>query len=208
MRIIRPNHTCTAVSSRTGSVALCDHENSTEVKFLWAPHSALRARNGTGDKIVRGPWLDVTEASVNTIIEHFVMEWISTYLLEHHFIFRECKSSRFVHDLPQSKFINLFAWTSCTTYEFITASMHNTHIPINTIVFFKRSSLIYKVSNNTHTVPASWIHNWRLSWVNTRLMPTKVRCHIINTSACLSLLHLLLGIGQVIDHVMSGFLQM
>ena len=51
-RIIRPNHKCTAVSSRTGPVVWCDHENSTDVKFLRARHSALwlRARNRTGDK--------------------------------------------------------------------------------------------------------------------------------------------------------------
>ena len=54
LRIIRPNHQCTAVSSRTGPVAWCDHENST-VKFLRALHSALRARNRTGDKNRTGP---------------------------------------------------------------------------------------------------------------------------------------------------------
>ena len=55
MRIIQPNHKYTAVSSRTGPVAWCDHENSTEVKFLRALHSALRARNRTGDKNRTGP---------------------------------------------------------------------------------------------------------------------------------------------------------
>ena len=40
LRIIRPNHKCTAVSSCTGPVTWCDHENSTDVKFLRAPHSA------------------------------------------------------------------------------------------------------------------------------------------------------------------------
>ena len=32
MRIIRPNHKCTAAPSRTGPVAWCDHENSADVK--------------------------------------------------------------------------------------------------------------------------------------------------------------------------------
>ena len=50
LRIIRPNHKCTAVSSRMEPVAWCDHENSTNVKFLRALHSAIRARNRTGDK--------------------------------------------------------------------------------------------------------------------------------------------------------------
>ena len=61
LRIIRPNHKCTVVSSRPGPVAWCDHENSTDVKFLRARHSALRARNRMGDKkhtgpVVRGDW--------------------------------------------------------------------------------------------------------------------------------------------------------
>ena len=55
MRIIQPNHQYTAVSSRTGPLAWCDHENSTDVKFLRALHSALRARNRTGDKNRTGP---------------------------------------------------------------------------------------------------------------------------------------------------------
>ena len=55
LRIIRPNHKCTAVSSRTGPVVWCDHENSTDVKFLRALHSALRARNRTDDKNRTGP---------------------------------------------------------------------------------------------------------------------------------------------------------
>ena len=55
MRIIKPNHKYTIVSSRTGPVAWCDHENSTDVKFLRALHSALRARNRTGDKNRTGP---------------------------------------------------------------------------------------------------------------------------------------------------------
>ena len=50
LRIIQPNHNYTAVSSRTEPVAWCDHENSTDVKFLRPLHSALRARNRTGDK--------------------------------------------------------------------------------------------------------------------------------------------------------------
>ena len=63
----RPSHTCTAVSCRTGPVAWCDHENSTDVKFLRALHSALRARIVQVIKIVRGPWLDVTEALVRKV---------------------------------------------------------------------------------------------------------------------------------------------
>ena len=55
LRIIQPNHKYTVVSSRTGPVAWCDHENSTDVKFLPALHSALRARNRTGDKNRTGP---------------------------------------------------------------------------------------------------------------------------------------------------------
>ena len=62
LRIIQPNHKYADAASRTGPVARCDHGNSTDVKFLRALHSALRTRNRTGDKIVRGPWLDVTEA--------------------------------------------------------------------------------------------------------------------------------------------------
>ena len=52
-------------SSRTGPVAWCDHGNSTDVKFLRELHSAVRARNHTGDKNRTGPWLDVTEALVS-----------------------------------------------------------------------------------------------------------------------------------------------
>ena len=55
LRIIRPNHKCTAVSSCTGPVAWCDHENSIDVKILRALHSALRAKNPTGDKNLTGP---------------------------------------------------------------------------------------------------------------------------------------------------------
>ena len=43
------------VSSHTGPVAWCDHGNSIDVKFLRAFHSALRARNCTGDKNRTGP---------------------------------------------------------------------------------------------------------------------------------------------------------
>ena len=50
-----PNHKCTAVSSRAGPVAWCDHENSTDVKILRPLHSALRAKNRTGDKNHTGP---------------------------------------------------------------------------------------------------------------------------------------------------------
>ena len=50
LRIIQPNHKYTTVSSRAGPVAWCDHENSTDVKFLRPLHSALRARNRTSDK--------------------------------------------------------------------------------------------------------------------------------------------------------------
>ena len=61
--IIRSNHKRIAVLSRTGPIAWCDHENSTSIKFLRALHSALRAKKIVGVlKIVRGPWLDVTEA--------------------------------------------------------------------------------------------------------------------------------------------------
>ena len=38
LRIIRSNFKCTAVSSRTGPAAWCDHENITGVTFLWALH--------------------------------------------------------------------------------------------------------------------------------------------------------------------------
>ena len=55
LSIIRPNHKCIAVSNRTGSVAWCDHENSTDVKLLRALHSSLRTRNRTGDKNRTGP---------------------------------------------------------------------------------------------------------------------------------------------------------
>ena len=55
LRIIQPNHNYVDVSSRMGPVAWCDHGNSTDVKFLWAFHSALRARNRTGDKNRMGP---------------------------------------------------------------------------------------------------------------------------------------------------------
>ena len=53
--IIQSNHKCTVVSSRTGPLAWCDHENSTSVKFLRALHSALWARNRTGAKNRTGP---------------------------------------------------------------------------------------------------------------------------------------------------------
>ena len=68
LRIIRSNHKGAAVSSRTGPLAWCDHENNTGVKFLRALHSALRARNLTGAKIVRGQWLDVTEALARMLV--------------------------------------------------------------------------------------------------------------------------------------------
>ena len=55
MPIIQPNHKYTAVSSRTGPVDWCDHENSTDVKFLRGLHSALRAINRMGDKNRTGP---------------------------------------------------------------------------------------------------------------------------------------------------------
>ena len=55
LRIILSNHKCTAVSSHTGPVAWCDNENSTGVKFLWALHLALWARNCTGAKNCTGP---------------------------------------------------------------------------------------------------------------------------------------------------------
>ena len=62
MRIIQPNYKYAAVSSRTGPAARCDHENCTDAKFLRVLHLALRERNRRVMKIVRGPWLDVTEA--------------------------------------------------------------------------------------------------------------------------------------------------
>ena len=62
MRIIRSNHKYTVTSSRTGPVAWLWPREQHHVKFLWALHSASRARNRTGAKIVWSPWLDVTEA--------------------------------------------------------------------------------------------------------------------------------------------------
>ena len=55
LRIIQPTHKYTDVSSRTGPVAWCDLGNSTDVKFLRALHSALQARNRSGDKNRTGP---------------------------------------------------------------------------------------------------------------------------------------------------------
>ena len=55
LRIIQPNRKYADAASRTGPVAWCDHGNSTNVKFLRALHSALRARNRTGDKNRTGP---------------------------------------------------------------------------------------------------------------------------------------------------------
>ena len=55
LRIIQPNHKFADVSNRTGPVAWCDHGNSTDVKFLRALHSAVRARNRTSDKNRTGP---------------------------------------------------------------------------------------------------------------------------------------------------------
>ena len=43
------------MSSRTGPVTWCDHENSTGVKFLRALHSALRSRNRMGARNRTGP---------------------------------------------------------------------------------------------------------------------------------------------------------
>ena len=81
LRIIRPNHKCTAVSSRAGPVAWCDHENSTDVKILRALHSALRTKNRTGDKIVRVPWLDVTGA-LDQYVSKILIGW--NHSLWHH----------------------------------------------------------------------------------------------------------------------------
>ena len=53
--IIQPNHKYSIVSSCTGPIAWCDHDNSTDVKFLRPLHSALQARNRTGDKNSTGP---------------------------------------------------------------------------------------------------------------------------------------------------------
>ena len=50
LRTIQPNHKHTAVSSLTGLVAWCDHEDNTDVNVLRALHSPLRARNSTGAK--------------------------------------------------------------------------------------------------------------------------------------------------------------
>ena len=86
LRIIQPNHKYVDVSSHMGPVAWCDHGNSTEVKFLRAFRSALRTRNRTGDKIVRGPWLDVTEALVETVfINHKMINiwWFKAYLAKY-----------------------------------------------------------------------------------------------------------------------------
>ena len=69
LRIIRSDHKCTAVSSRTVSVAWCDHENSTSVKFLRALHSALWARNRMSAKIVRARgWM---------WLRHYIRLWCS-----------------------------------------------------------------------------------------------------------------------------------
>ena len=46
--------TCQAIR---GPVAWCDQGDSTDVKFLRALHSDLRARNRTGDKNCMGMWL-------------------------------------------------------------------------------------------------------------------------------------------------------
>ena len=63
LQIIEPNHKYADMSSRTGPVAWCDHGNSTDVTFhngcFTLPYGQEIARV---IKIVRGPWLDVTEA--------------------------------------------------------------------------------------------------------------------------------------------------
>ena len=79
LRIIQPSHKYADVSSRTGPIAWCDHGNSSNVKFLWALHSALRARNRMGDKIVRDPWLDVTEG-----LRHWTIYFTNNFLLTVH----------------------------------------------------------------------------------------------------------------------------
>ena len=55
LEIIKPNRMYTAMWSHTRPVACCDHETSTDVKFLQAVHSTLRARNRVGDKNRTGP---------------------------------------------------------------------------------------------------------------------------------------------------------
>ena len=63
LQIIRTNHKCIAVSSRMGPVAWCDHENSTDVKSLYVHFTRPYGQEIVRViKIVRGPWLDVTEA--------------------------------------------------------------------------------------------------------------------------------------------------
>ena len=63
LRSIRSNHKCmySLVKPYGAHDAWCEHENSTGVKFLRVLHSVLRARNRANVKIVRGPWLDVTD---------------------------------------------------------------------------------------------------------------------------------------------------
>ena len=68
------------MSSRTGPVAWCDQENSIGVKFLPALHSALRARNRTGAIIIRGPWLDVTEAQ-QCVCHTAIVTWCYRYMM-------------------------------------------------------------------------------------------------------------------------------
>ena len=48
LRIIQPNHKCTAVSSRTGAVAWCDHENSTNVKIPMGASLGLTGKKSYG----------------------------------------------------------------------------------------------------------------------------------------------------------------
>ena len=94
LRIIRPNHKCTAVSNRTGPVAWCDHENSTDVKILRALHAALRAKNRTGDKNRTGPVLGcdwgITQKMFpfDDVIEFGVTFWIVSAGTEYYHIMK------------------------------------------------------------------------------------------------------------------------
>ena len=51
------------------SVSWCDHGNSSDVKFLWTLHPALRARNRTGDKNRTGSVVGCDEGIIYIFIE-------------------------------------------------------------------------------------------------------------------------------------------